>query len=278
MTEQIYVGSVFAAGLLSFFSPCILPLLPVYLAYLGSTSGGNGNGSGSGVERIESGIGSGNGDRERNENRERSGNGSGAGGVKTSNRKGLGTAGISPVLIGRTLLFILGLSTVFVLLGFGAGALGGLFNSTKFIVACGIVVILFGVYQTGIVKLSFLEREKRLDAGLQHRRGLFGAFLLGFTFSFGWTPCIGPVLAAVISLSASGGSLESGVIYMAVYALGLSIPFLIMAVFSNLLLIRVKRIYKYMNRLKAVSGVVLILMGLLLVTGKLNAITAYFQF
>lgn len=239
MVEPLYIGSVFAAGLLSFFSPCILPLLPVYLAYLG-TSGETGSGDG-------------------------------AGGRKP------GKLHLSPVLIGRTLLFILGLSTVFVLLGFGAGALGNLFNSSLFIAVCGIIVMLFGIYQTGLVKLSFLEREKRLDAGPTPGKGLFGAFLLGFTFSFGWTPCIGPVLAAVISLSASGGAAATGGLYMMVYSLGLSIPFMVMALFSDLLLMRVRKVYKYMNRLKVASGVLLILMGLLLFTGKLNTITAYLQ-
>lgn len=236
MTEHLYLGSVFAAGVLSFFSPCILPLLPVYLAYLGSSEGEGSEG----------------------------------------NWK-LGRMSVSPLLIGRTLLFILGLSTVFVLLGFGAGALGGIVGSSWFITACGVVVILFGIYQTGIVKFAFLEKEKRLDTDLQQRKGFAGAFLLGFTFSFGWTPCIGPVLAAVLSLSASGGSASSGSLYMLLYTLGLAVPFLIMAVFSSLLLTRVRRIYKHMRVIKAVSGVVLIAMGVLLISNNLNVITAYFQ-
>ncbi|GGE30985.1 cytochrome C biogenesis protein CcdA [Pullulanibacillus camelliae] len=237
MTEQIYVGSVFAAGVLSFFSPCILPLLPVYLAFLGSSETGN-----------------------------------------RFNSWQLWRMKLSPVLIIRTLLFILGLSMVFVVLGFGAGSLGTVLNSSLFITICGIIVILFGIYQTGIFKLKFLEREKKLSADFQKNRGFFGAFLLGFTFSFGWTPCIGPVLAAVLSLSASGGSVASGGIYMLVYALGLAIPFFVMALFSDLLLTKMRKLYKHMNALKIVSSAVLILMGILLVTNKLNDITSYFQY
>ncbi|GGA45763.1 cytochrome c biogenesis CcdA family protein [Paenibacillus physcomitrellae] len=238
MTEQLYVGSVFAAGMLSFFSPCILPLLPVYLAYLGS---------------------------------------SGTEGASPTGAK-QGASSFSPLLALRTLVFILGLSTVFVLLGFGAGALGSVLNSSVFITLCGIVVILFGLYQTGVVKLPFLERERKIQADFQKTRGWAGAYILGFTFSFGWTPCIGPVLAAVISLSASGGSWLPGVTYMGIYALGLAVPFLIMSLFSGLLLTRIRAVYKHMNKLKILSGVVLMIMGVLLVTNKLNAITAYFQF
>ncbi|WP_081666917.1 cytochrome c biogenesis CcdA family protein [Paenibacillus pinihumi] len=237
MTEQLYIGSVFAAGVLSFFSPCILPLLPVYLGYLGSSE---------------------------------------SGGHPQSWK--LGWLRITPVLLLRTLLFMLGLSTVFVLLGFGAGALGNVLSSSWFITACGIVVILFGIYQTGVLKLSFLAKEKKLNMELPSKQKHFGAFLLGFTFSFGWTPCIGPVLAAIFSLSASEGSIGAGGFYMLIYTLGLGVPFLLMAVLSDSLLVQVRKIYKYMPVLKAVSGVVLIVMGLLLVTNKVDWLAANLQF
>ncbi|WP_438349333.1 thiol-disulfide oxidoreductase-associated membrane protein CcdA2 [Paenibacillus sp. FA6] len=237
LTEQVYVGSVFIAGILSFFSPCILPLLPVYLSFLGGSDLGS-----------------------------------------QSKTKKLGKLKIRPLLIGKTIFFILGISTVFVLLGFGAGALGSLINSSWFIVVCGGIVILFGIYQTGVIKLFFLEREKKLKLELKGNKGFAGAFLLGFTFSFGWTPCIGPVLAAVLSISASEGSSAFGGWLMLIYTLGLAIPFLVLSLFSDLLLQRLKKIYKYMGILKVISGVILILMGLLLMTNKLNMITTFFEF
>ncbi|MBC8079150.1 MAG: sulfite exporter TauE/SafE family protein [Gorillibacterium sp.] len=237
LNEQIYVGSAFLAGMLSFFSPCILPLLPVYLAYLGGAAPG-----------------------------------------RPSASLKLWGSQLHPTLIIKTLFFILGLSTVFVLLGFGAGALGGVVNSSWFIVVCGFIVILFGIYQIGFVKLVFMEREKKVTLSRSQKKDYAGAFLLGFTFSFGWTPCIGPVLAAILSVSASEGSLWFGGWLMFIYTLGLAIPFLILSLFSDVLLQRLKKIYKYMGVLKVISGILLILMGLLLMTNRLNTLINWFTF
>ena len=165
LTDQIFIGSVLIAGLLSFFSPCILPLLPVYVAHLGGVA------PGSEAKEIK-----------------------------------IGKMRLHLNLILNTLFFILGISFVFVLLGFGAGALGSVINNNWFIVATGAVVVIFGIFQTGLVKLLFMQKEKKLSIKSNGKKGFVSAFLLGFTFSFGWSPCIGPVLAAVLSLSAGGGS------------------------------------------------------------------------
>ncbi|SDW03945.1 cytochrome c biogenesis CcdA family protein [Paenibacillus sp. CF384] len=233
---QVFIGSVFVAGILSFFSPCILPMLPVYLANLGGTA----QGSAAKVVRI-------------------------------------GRLRFHPSLIGNTLFFTLGISFVFVLLGFGAGSLGHVINTTWFTQVCGIVVIVFGVFQTGIITLLFLQREKKLPVAWRGQMGFASAFLLGFTFSFGWTPCIGPILAAVLSLSASEGSALQGGGYMLVYALGLSIPFIVLSLFSDLLIGRLRAFNKHLPKLKVVSGLLLIVMGILLMTNKLNMITAWFS-
>lgn len=234
-TEHIYTGSVFAAGILSFFSPCILPLLPVYLAQLG--------------------------------------------GAAPSERNGAVTFGslrIYPSLILNTLAFVLGVSFVFVLLGFGAGALGSVINTSWFMLICGCIVIMFGLFQTGLIRLSWLQRERRLSIDWSGKRGVAASLLLGFTFSFGWTPCIGPVLAAVLGLSASEGSSVQGGAYMVIYSLGFAVPFLAMSLFAEALIGRLRKLNQYTAALRIVSGILLIAMGVLLLTNDLYRIVAWF--
>ncbi|AZN41589.1 cytochrome c biogenesis CcdA family protein [Paenibacillus albus] len=236
LTSHVFIGSVFLAGILSFFSPCILPMLPVYLAHLGGAAPGN-----------------------------------------ETHSVQWGKLKLHPSLIGNTLFFTFGISFVFVLLGFGAGSLGSVINTTWFIDVCGIIVIIFGLLQMGIVNLFFMQREKKLTVAWRGKMGFAAAFLLGFTFSFGWTPCIGPILAAVLSLAATQGSALSGGGYMFVYALGLAIPFLILSLFSDMLIGRLRSFNKHLPKLKFVSGILLIVMGVLLMTNKLNMITAWFS-
>lgn len=232
--DHIVLFGVFTAGLFSFFAPCILPLVPVYLAYLSGTGANTG----------------------------------------TSDA---GSFRLRPVLIVRTLLFVLGLSTVFISLGFGTGTIGSILVSSRFIAVCGAFVVLFGLYQTGWIRLSWLERERKISSDRIGKGGYLGAFLLGLTFSFGWTPCIGPVLAAILGIAAGEGSPAYGGFLMLIYTLGLAIPFLLMSVFSDFILLRVRRLYKFMRIIKAVSGCVLILMGMMLMTDRLNTIVAWLQ-
>ncbi|MEK5489262.1 cytochrome c biogenesis protein CcdA [Paenibacillus sp. FSL R7-0297] len=235
--DSIFLFGVFGAGLLSFFAPCILPLLPVYVSYL---SGGIVDGANQGVADTRS-------------------------------------FRFRSSFMMRTLLFVLGLSVVFILLGFGSGILGNIISSPRFIAICGAIVILFGIYQTGLIKLSWLEREKKLSSNRVTKGGYIGAFLLGLTFSFGWTPCIGPVLAGILSIAAGEGSPAYGGFLMFLYTLGLAIPFLIMSVFSEVLVKRIRRLYRFMGGIKIASGCMLIIMGLLLMTDRLNTIVGWIQ-
>lgn len=230
--EQLILSSVFVAGLLSFFSPCILPLLPVYISILSTNEQG------------------------------RMGRG-----------RTLGKFLVNPFLIMKTIIFVTGLSTSFVLLGFGAGFLGAVINTKWFIVVCGAVVVLLGVHQVGLFKVPFLNREKKVQMNRSSKRDLIGTYLLGLTFSIGWTPCIGPILGAVLGLSASEGQASYGAFLMFIYALGLLIPFLVMALFSDILLRKVRKINQYTNRLKVAGGIIIIIMGIFLMTNNLNWFT-----
>lgn len=228
MNDFLYISSVFFAGILSFLSPCILPVLPVYIAYFTE-------------EEIQDGM---------------------------KKRRILNKSML------KAILFVSGLSTSFVLLGFGAGALGKIIYGQWFLILCGSVVILLGIYQTGLIHSKVLSREKKVHLKRSKTSDFLGAYLLGFTFSFGWTPCVGPVLAAVLGLSASKGSAAYGGILMLVYSIGLTIPFLIVALFSDYLLTKVKLLYKHLNIIKIVGGILIILMGILLMTNQLTQITA----
>ncbi|MFA9397745.1 MAG: cytochrome c biogenesis CcdA family protein [Clostridiaceae bacterium] len=236
VTNEVFMSTVFVAGLFSFFSPCLVPLIPVYI----SIFAGDQN-----KEGYEKYI------------------------------KKLGRLNINILVIEKTLVFVAGISTSFVILGFGAGSLGTVINSKWFITLAGIVVIILGIHQTGLLHFKFLDREKRLI--VKSESGILGTFLLGFSFSFGWTPCIGPILAAVLGISASGGQAMYGVWLMIVYSLGLMIPFLIIAIFSDGLLRHVKKINKHLGKIKILGGIIIIIMGILLMNNSLNAVTRLFE-
>jgi len=213
--DIVFVVSVFIAGILSFFSPCILPVLPVYISYFDESDNVN---------------------------------------SKFSN----------PIFKG--ILFILGLSTSFVLLGFGAGSVGRLLYSDYSLIIAGFIVIFLGLYQLGLLKFKFLSYEKKVRVNRTNKADFFGAFLLGFTFSLGWTPCIGPILGSVIALSATNGSSLYGGFLMFIYSLGLMIPFLLITIFRDILLNKIKGLYKYMGIFKKIGGIIVILMGIWLIT------------
>ncbi len=230
----VFVFSVFAAGVLSFFAPCIIPLLPVYIARLSSSATQNVLVAGEEPKR-------------KFQPRWR--------------------------LILQTMVFVGGLATTFVLMGFGAGAIGGLFNSRLFLYIGGGIVILLGLHQTGLFHLLFLEKEKKVQ--IAPKSGVLGSYLLGFTFSFGWTPCVGPVLATVLVLSSNGNQALYGAGMMLVYTLGLALPFLLMSIFTDYLLKAFKKVNRFLPVIRIVGGVLIILMGILLLTDNLNLFSSW---
>lgn len=244
------IGVAVLAGVVSFASPCVLPLIPGYVGYLGGMAG-NAPAGGSRARR-----------------RSAAGSSGAAGGSARQ------TASARRVALGVT-LFILGFTAVFVLFGVVFAAFGARlapWMDTIMRVA-GVLVIVMGIAFMGY--LPFLQKELRIHAS--PRFGLFGAPLLGATFALGWTPCIGPTLAAVLTLSFGGADPMRGGVLALFYCLGLGVPFIAIA----LLFTRSTRAWRWISRHRAmisrVGGGLLIVVGLLLVTGLWNALTAYLQ-
>ncbi|NCW16524.1 MAG: cytochrome c biogenesis protein CcdA [Rhodobacteraceae bacterium] len=211
----------FLAGVISFLSPCVLPIVPPYLAYM------------SGISLSEA----------------------------TDNNKA-----VSVFL--PAVFFVLGLSTVFLILGFTASALGTVFLSYQdiLITISGILVMGFGLHFLGILRIGFLEREARFDASSQNGSA-FGAYVLGLAFAFGWTPCIGPQLASILTLAASEGSVARGTTLLGVYALGLGVPFLLVALFLSRLSATLTWLKRHMQIIERLMGLLLWTIGLMMLTG-----------
>ncbi len=212
-----------AAGVLSFLSPCVLPIVPPYLAYMG--------------------------------------------GITLGDPARSGRRAVLPALF-----FVLGLSTVFLLMGFTASAFGAFFldYQTAFARVSGLVVIVFGLHFLHVLRIPVLDREMRLDAG-DRGGSAFGAYVLGLAFAFGWTPCIGPQLGAILSLAASEANVARGTTLLAVYAAGLGVPFLLAAVFLQKATSVTNRLKRHMGMIERAMGVLLILVGGALLTGAFSA-------
>ncbi|MBY6119391.1 MULTISPECIES: cytochrome c biogenesis CcdA family protein [Mameliella] len=217
------------AGVISFLSPCVLPVVPPYLAYM------------SGVSLTDLG--------------DRAG--------ATRNKA------LMPALF-----FVLGLSTVFLLMGFAASAVGAAFLQYQdwFNTAAGITVMVFGAHFVGVYRIGFLDREARLDAG-DRGGSAFGAYILGLAFAFGWTPCIGPQLGAILSLAASEASVTRGTVLLGVYAAGLGIPFLLVAAFLPRLGGLMGWMKRHMEQIERAMGLLLWTIGLLMLTGGFSSLS-----
>jgi cytochrome c-type biogenesis protein len=229
MLEISGIGAVtaFAAGLISFLSPCVLPLVPGYVSYVAGQS----------LEEVR---------------------------TQTSLAGKFTTVSLS-------LCFVLGFSTVFVALGASATAIGQLLLSYRYEVNIvgGTVVILFGLFMSGLLPVHWLARELRFSGPLRGGHPL-GAFVLGLAFAFGWTPCIGPVLGAILTVSASAGRTVDGVSLLSIYSLGLGLPFLGSAAFMETFLERVGSVRRMGRQLQMLAGFIMVAMGLAMITGYMT--------
>ncbi|TVP72950.1 MAG: cytochrome c biogenesis protein CcdA [Rhodobacteraceae bacterium] len=244
----VALSIAFGAGILSFLSPCVLPIVPPYLAYMGGIS----------MQELTA-----EGRRSRR--------------------------AILPALF-----FFMGLSTVFLLLGFTASTMGHLFlsNAVFFGQIAGVVVIAFGLHFLGVFRWAtavllrnlqsaniaapamlsggFLSRDIRFDAG-DRGGSAFGAYILGLAFAFGWTPCIGPVLGAILTMAATEATVTRGTAMLGVYALGLGLPFLLAAIFVQRSMTMMNRLKRHMGMIEKAMGIMLLLVGLALLTGAFSS-------
>jgi cytochrome c-type biogenesis protein len=168
--------------------------------------------------------------------------------------------------------FVLGFSTVFVALGASATALGQLllFYRYEANIAAGVLVIVFGLLLTGLVRVPWLQREFRIHAGSARAGSPATAYVMGLAFAFGWTPCIGPVLGAILTASAATATVGTGIVLLGLYSLGLGLPFLGAALFTDALVARLKRLRRAGHRLQIGAGAAMVLVGLAMITGRLT--------
>src|SRR5829696_5047423 len=226
MTD-VSIAAALLAGMLSFLSPCVLPLVPPYLVYLTGTS----------LERLA--------DAEPEPRVKR-----------------------ETVLAAA--LFVLGFSTVFIALGAGASTIGGLLRAYSHIlsIVAGVAIILMGLHFLGLTRFGLLMREKRLDVAKPV--GRWGAYVMGLAFAFGWTPCIGPILAAILAVAASEATVAKGAGMLAVYSLGLGIPFLLAAFAVEPFAAFLARFRGHLAKVEKVMGALLVLTGIAFLTGAIT--------
>ncbi len=234
MTSLPLPIAAFLAGLVSFLSPCVLPLVPGYVSLI----------SGVGVEELKA-----------RESR------------------------LLSKLMLNSISFIFGFSMVFIMLGAISTEVGQLMARYKSVLAqvAGVVIILFGLHLTGIFRINALYADKRLHS-VKGGSTMGGAFLIGFAFAFGWTPCVGPILAVILGFAAAQDSVMKGVVLLAIYSMGLAIPFLLTAFLLEQFLKFYGRFKTFMHGVEVFSGAVLIALGVLLVFGRFTILSNYLSF
>src|SRR5881394_300025 len=227
--------AAFLGGLISFLSPCVLPLVPGYISLI----------SGASVDELQS---------------------------------QLGASRMRAVMV-NSLTFVLGFTLVFVSLGAAATSIGRLLREYKGVIGqiAGAVIIIFGLHLTGILKISALYADKRMHT-VGTGKSAWGSFLVGFAFAFGWTPCIGPILAAILTIAASQRTVSKGILLLAIYSLGLAVPFLLTSLGIDRFLAFYSRFRRHLHAVEVASGVLLIVIGALFVTRHFTVLAGKLSF
>jgi cytochrome c-type biogenesis protein len=232
MIQNVSIPAALIAGLVSFLSPCVLPLVPPYLIYL----------TGATIEHVANDE------------------------AAASSKRA--------VMI-SALLFVLGFSTVFVALGASASLIGGLIRawSAQLSILAGIVIIVMGLHFLGLTRIGLLMREGRLP--IPKPVGLWGAYVMGLAFAFGWTPCIGPILAAILSIAAAEATVAKGAGLLAVYSAGLGIPFLVAALMIKQFSALFSRMKTHLATVERAMGVLLVVTGVCFLTGAVSNVSVW---
>ena len=246
MEENVTLLAAFGAGLLSFISPCVLPLIPGYLSYV----------SGLSVDEMR-------------------------GGARAVAPAGATTVAVAaPVGRGRvvvaSLAFIFGFSIVFIALGASASAVGQFVMSRLSLLSkiAGAIIIIFGLHTMGVLRIEWLYQEKRVQT-TKRPAGVIGAALVGIAFAFGWTPCIGPILAGILAVAAAQETVGDGVRLLSAYSLGLGVPFLATALAMDRFFAAFAKIRRHYHTIEIVSGALLIVIGVLIFTNKFTIIAQW---
>jgi len=228
-TENVSLLVAFTAGLISFLSPCVLPLIPSYMAFITGIS----------LEELS---------------------------VHENLKK------VRLAVIGNSLLFILGFSSIFIALGASATFIGTFLqdNIRWFEIMGGAVVIILGLHFAGVFKLKFLEKERKFRVKSKPL-GFLGTFLVGMAFGAGWTPCVGPILGSILTLAATTQDVAKGIVLLVFYSLGLGIPFFLAGILIHKFFEYFKAIRKYFRIITAAGGVLLVIVGILLISGYFTA-------
>jgi cytochrome c-type biogenesis protein len=245
VNADVSLIAAFIAGVLSFISPCVLPLVPGYLSFISGVS----------LDSMRSTPGGVVGD-----------------GAVTA----AAAPGISRQVFFASLAFVLGFSVVFITLGAAASTLGAALMSRLTLMGkiAGVLLIIFGLHTMGLLKISWLYKEKRIQTQAKPA-GLAGAFVVGLAFAFGWTPCIGPILGTILALAADEGTLQRGIILLSVYSLGLGVPFLLTSLMVNQFFKAFAKIRRHYRMIEVTAGVLMVTVGVLIFTNRFTIITQY---